>query len=429
MVHHVPARSAATSPAVQSAPTRSGFRPDVEGLRAVALGLVLLFHAGVPGSGGGRLGVDVFFVISGFLITGLLVREVERTGRLDLAGFYARRARRILPAAVVVLLATLTTTAALAPAQLATTGRDGLAAALQLANWRSALADPMDLHPDAAASPLLHYWSLAVEEQFYLLWPPLVLLALAAARRRGRSSDGPGGTSIRRALAVAAGAVAVVSLACSVLLTPVLPTLAYLGTPTRAWQLAAGALLALAVPRLQWWSTGTSQRRHLRRWAPAVSWAALAVVLTSSLWTDDVPYPGWAALVPTLGTVALIAAGIPGLTGASGQGDDGVGARPVGAARLLSARPVRWAGRASYSWYLWHVPVVFAGEALGVSGWPALLALELLVAGPLAALTLVVVEQPFRTSPRFAGARRGLVLGAVATALGVAASVLAIAAS
>jgi len=389
----------------------SGFRPDVEGLRAVALGLVLLFHVGVPGSGGGRLGVDVFFVISGFLITGLLVREAERTGRVRLAAFYARRARRILPAATVVLVAALAATAVLAPQALASTGRDGLAAALQVANWRSALADPVDLHPDAAASPLLHYWSLAVEEQFYLLWPPLVLLALTVARRRG--------TSVRRALVVTAGAVAVVSLACSVLLTPVLPTLAYLSSPTRAWQLAAGALLALGAPRLEAAAAGGGARsRLLRRWAPAAGWVALAVVVSSSLWTDDVPYPGSAALVPVLGTVVLIAAGGPGL-------QSGAAAR-WGVGRLLGSRPVRLAGRASYSWYLWHVPVVFVGEQLGLTGWPVLLALELLVAGPLALLTLRVVEQPFRTSPRVAGARRGLLLGAAATAVGLAASTAAV---
>ncbi|MGQ7297943.1 acyltransferase family protein [Quadrisphaera sp. KR29] len=384
----------------------SGFRGDVEGLRAVALGLVLCFHAGVPGAGGGRLGVDVFFVISGFLITGLLVREVERTGSVRLAAFYARRARRILPAAVVVLVVALATTGALAPQLLASTGRDGLAAALQVANWRSGLADPVQLSGEAEASPLLHYWSLAVEEQFYLLWPPLVLLALAAARRRG--------SSVRRAVAVAAGAVVAVSLACSVLLTPVWPALAYLATPTRAWQLATGALLALATPRLLRLAAG-GRGGALRRWAPAAGWGALLVVLTSAAWTGGVAYPGWAALVPTLATAAVVAAGTPGL-----------GGERRGAGRLLAWRPVRWAGRASYSWYLWHVPVVFAGQALGLSGWPALLALELLVAGPLAALTLAVVEQPFRTSARFAGPVRGLVLGAAATAVAVGASVAAV---
>ncbi|MBC3762551.1 acyltransferase family protein [Quadrisphaera oryzae] len=403
------ARTAARASGRPPAATSGGFRPDVEGLRAVALGLVLLFHAGVPGAGGGRLGVDVFFVISGFLITGLLVREVERTGRVRLADFYARRARRILPAAVVVLLVTLATTAVLAPGMLATTGRDGLAAALQVANWRSGLADPVELHPDAAGSPLIHYWSLAVEEQFYLLWPPLVLLAVAAARRRG--------TSLRRSLALAAGAVAVVSLACSVVFTPLVPALAYLSSPTRAWQLAAGALLALAAPRLEQLAAG-GRLDPVRRWVPLLGWGALLVVLTSAVWTGSVTYPGSAALVPTLATVALVAVGTPGLA-------DARGAR-LGVGRLLAWAPVRWAGRASYSWYLWHVPVTFAGERLGLSGWPALLALELFVAGPLAALTLVVVEQPFRTSPRFAGARRGLLLGAVVTVVGVGASLTAV---
>ncbi|WP_187279879.1 acyltransferase family protein [Quadrisphaera setariae] len=379
---------------------RPGFRPDVEGLRALALGLVLLYQAGVPGTAGGRLGVDVFFVISGFLITGLLVREVETTGRIDLPRFYARRARRILPSAVSVSIAVLLIVAVVAPATVARAGIDAVAASLQVANWRYVVADLSGLNPVGVGSPLLHYWSLAVEEQFYLAWPPLVVLTAWLARRRQRS--------LRRWLAAVAGGLALLSLGASVFLTPLSGTVAYLSTPTRAWQLAAGALLALAVPALlalagkAWWPAAAAGSAVL----------GLAMVLTSAHWTGAVDYPGSAALVPTLGTVVLIASGV---------GAPGV------VQRLLSWAPVQAAGRLSYVWYLWHLPVIYVAEEMGVQSWLVLLGAEVLIGGALAWLTAVLIERPCRFAPRWAAnSSRGLILGAGLTALGVLAGISAV---
>ncbi|TXR52428.1 acyltransferase [Quadrisphaera setariae] len=395
-----------TAPPVQGQPAtrhRSAFRPDIEGMRALALGLVLLYQAGVPGIAGGRLGVDVFFVISGFLITGLLVREVETSGRVDLARFYARRARRILPSAVSVTIAVLLIVAVVAPATLARVGVDAVAASLQAANWRYVLADVAGLNPIGVGSPLLHYWSLAVEEQFYLAWPPLVMLTAWLAHKRGGS--------VRRWLAVVAGGLALVSLSTSIILTPLSGTVAYLSTPTRAWQLAAGALLALAVPAVHelihrsWWPAA----------AACASTTGLLLIATSAQWTGTVDYPGSAAIIPTLGAVALIAggAGAPGL-----------------AQRILSWAPVQAAGRLSYVWYLWHLPVIYVAEDVGIQGWPLLLTLEIVVAGSLAWVTAVVIERPCRFAPAWStSSRRGLLLGACFTGAGVLAGALAIAAA
>ncbi len=170
------------------APDGHGLRPDVEGLRAVAVVAVVLHHAHVGGFSGGYVGVDVFFVLSGFLITGLLGREIERSGRIALAAFYARRARRLLPAAVLVLVVTVLASAVLLPPlQARQVALDGVAAAVYVANYRFAAASTDYLSPETDPSPLQHYWSLAVEEQFYLAWPLLLLIALSARRRPGRA--------------------------------------------------------------------------------------------------------------------------------------------------------------------------------------------------------------------------------------------------
>src|SRR3990170_288419 len=227
----------ATTPATTAA--RAGlandrFRPDLEGLRAVAILLVLLYHAHVPGFGGGFVGVDVFFVISGFLITGILVRDLDATGTISLGAFYARRARRLLPAAAVALVVTLLASAVLlAPVEIADVARDGLAAGLYVSNIGFALQATDYLQAGQAPSPLLHFWSLSVEEQFYLLWPALLLLA---ARSVGRS---------HRVLATIMASVTVASLVASVVLTQVAAPWAFFAPVTRAWELGLGALVAV----------------------------------------------------------------------------------------------------------------------------------------------------------------------------------------
>ncbi|MCI3925041.1 acyltransferase [Paenibacillus sp. TRM 82003] len=377
-------------------PAGGGFRPDVEGLRAVALGVVLLFQAGVPFFGSGLVGVDVFFVVSGFLITGLLVREAERTGGVSLRDFYARRARRILPSAAVVVLATLLGALVLLPERLPAIARDAVAAGAQVANWWLLSFGSHELGEEVAHSPLKHYWSLAVEEQFYLVWPLLVLLVARRAR--------PG--RLRRDLALALAVLSALSLAACVVLTARLELFGYLSTLTRAWQFGAGGLLALAAPLVAARCAGAGTGAVVLR---AAGWAGALVLAVSAVTVTRLPYPGGIALLPTLATVALIASGTCGAARGS-------------VARVLSLRPVRACGRLSYVWYLWHVPaVVFATEVLGTTSWRVLLAVELLAVVP-ALLTARLVERPLRFSPLVAASpRRGLVLGALTTALTVGA--------
>jgi len=253
----------------------SYFRPDIEGLRAVAIGAVLLYHAGVPGADGGFVGVDVFFVISGFLITGLLVREWSARAGVDLVVFYARRFRRLLPAA---LLAIVVTTAAswlvLSELRFPAVAGDAAAAALYVSNIRFA-ANAVDyLGSEVAPSPLLHFWSLGVEEQFYLFWPLIIVVALRLMAVRG--------------LGYVIGAVVIVSFWLALLWTDLAAPWAFFSLPTRAWQLGTGALIAIGILRLP-----------VR--APPVM-AALAVWLGLGLIAAAVvligpatPYPGVAA--------------------------------------------------------------------------------------------------------------------------------------
>jgi peptidoglycan/LPS O-acetylase OafA/YrhL len=328
---NLPARAPARSS------TRAAFRPDLEGLRGVAILLVVLCHVGIPGAGAGFIGVDVFFVLSGFLITGLLVGEYERNGRLDLRAFYARRARRIVPAAVLVLACTLLAAQMLvSPLDLPGIADDVLAAGLSVANIHFAL-QATDYFAPVDASPVLHYWSLGVEEQFYLLWP----LILIAASRLARP---------RVAMTIATGLILVGSFVLSNAMTASEGPWAYYSLPTRAWQLAAGGLLALAAPLF---SRLPGFPARVVGWLGAgLLVAALAVIEPTT------EYPGLAALLPTLGAVAIIASG-------GGAGSPG--------SMALTLAPMRWLGRISYSLYLWHWPILVLGSValgVGVGGIP-----------------------------------------------------------
>ncbi len=382
----------------QVAPAQAGtagraFRGDLEGLRGVAVLAVVLFHAGVPGMSGGYVGVDVFFVLSGFLITRLLRDELLRDGRVHLLRFWARRARRLLPAALLVLATTaLAAVLLLSPLRARTVLGDALAAALYAGNHRFAVASTDYLADTDAVSPVLHFWSLGVEEQFYLLWPLLLLLA-AGPWRRGR----PAAVTLLPAVLL----VMAVSFALCVRLTAVSQPWAFFSLPTRAWELATGGAVAVLAPQLH------------RTAAALLGWAGLVALAVAVVGLDaTTAFPGTAALLPVLGTAALVAAG----TGPAVRGPTTVLARAL----------LRRAGRLSYSWYLWHWPVlVLAEEVAGPLGLPARLAL-VAASALLAAATLVLLEDPVRRSASLAR-RPGLVLAGALTATATVAAALVLA--
>jgi peptidoglycan/LPS O-acetylase OafA/YrhL len=308
-------------------------------MRAVAVILVIAFHLGSGWVSGGFIGVDVFFVLSGYLITGLLVDELARRGRVDLARFYARRVRRLLPAAVLVLAVVLIGTLGLLDrVDHASVGDDATFSALYSVNWHFGLAQRDYFAAGDVPSPLIHFWSLAVEEQFYLVWPAL-LLGLWAGARRLRPSASPSSLLLGAVLVLTA-----VSAAASVLLAP--GPLTYYGTHTRAYQLLAGAALAIAARRLGTRPAGAAQASAAVKAAGAAlgvaSLAALAVLAHAI--PDAQVYPGFAAIGVTAAGVGLIAA--LDLTG-----DHAV-------RRLLGARLPAAIGRLSYSLYLWHWPTI-----------------------------------------------------------------------
>ena len=364
-------------------------RADIQGLRAVAVAVVVLFHADL-GFSGGYVGVDVFFVVSGYVITRMLRREQGASDTLRLGRFYLRRIRRLLPALALLLLVTALALPLLGPLDTqATSRRTAATAALFVSNLSLARGDFGYFAQDATANPFLHLWSLSVEEQFYLGFPLLMLVTWWVVGRW-------------RAAVAALAAVLAVGTAASFALNlwllsgrstfdPGYATkLAFFLSPPRAWEFLAGALAALVVMRCR------------RVTAEAISWAGLAAVAVAVFVFDDVTaFPGTAALVPVLGTVALLLAG-------DGRNPDKPG--PV-VPRVLSHRALGWLGDRSYAWYLWHWPfIVFARASFPTSNW----------AVPAAALLSLVptvvsyrwVETPIRHR-RDARPLRTLSLGAV----------------
>jgi peptidoglycan/LPS O-acetylase OafA/YrhL len=375
------------------------FRPDIEGLRAVAVLAVVLFHAGVPGVGGGYLGVDVFFVISGFLITGLLWREANTTGSVGLRRFYGARARRLLPASATVGVITMVASVVLLPPlQVRSVILDGITSALYVGNYWFIVRGVDYFGGHFPLSPFQHYWSLGVEEQFYLVWPALII-GTAWSIRRIRRRTKEEATSSQRPYLVVLALVAAVSFAMSLVITYVMPAVAFFSLPTRAWQLAVGGLVALTVVRWQ---------RLSPRAGAITGWAGLALILLAcTQLSSATPYPGIAALLPTLGAALVIAAGCAAPSRGCGQ--------------LLGVSSMRAIGRISYSWYLWHWPVLLLAPAL--LGHPLGLAARVaaaLVSGGLAVLTLRFIENPLRfAAPIRRSPGRSLALGGAATAVAV----------
>jgi peptidoglycan/LPS O-acetylase OafA/YrhL len=367
--------AAPTTRSPRSAP--AAFRTDIQALRALAVSLVLLYHLWPNRLTGGFAGVDVFFVISGFLITSHLLTHPPRRPR-DLAGFWARRIRRLLPASLLVLAVTLVATRLIAPpTQWGATAWEVVASALSVQNWRLAASSVDYLAAENAATPVQHYWSLSVEEQYYLVWPVLVLLlGLLAARR---------GWRLATTVLVGVSAVVAASLTYSVLATTSEPASAYFVTPTRVWELGVGGLLAAAVVRAGSLDDGRTDPWRAPAWfRSAMAWTGLAAVaLTALTYTGSTPFPGWRALLPVLGTAAVIAA----------HSVDG----PASPAPLMRLRPVQWLGGISYSVYLWHWPMVvllpyLSGGSLGRLDKALILAATLL----LASLTKRYVEDTLR---------------------------------
>ena len=338
------------------APARA-IRPEIQALRAVAVGLVVVCHSFPRALPGGFIGVDVFFVISGFLITAQLLGEVDRKGTVSLAGFWARRARRILPAALLVLAVVAGATLLWVPQnhwdQFLTEIR---ASTAYVENWQLAHT-ATDYFANAASvqSPVQHYWSLSAEEQFYLVWPVLIGVGVAL---RGR----------RRALGLAMGGLALASLAYSIYDTHADPAAAYFITPPRAWEFAAGGLLALLAIR--------------PRGGALLTWAGLgAIALAAATYSSQTAFPGYAALLPVLGAVAVIWGEAPNA--------------------LLRARPVQWLGDVSYSVYLWHWPLLILAPyalsrtSLTTAQKAVVIVLTLLLSG----VSKRWVEDPVRAGP------------------------------
>ncbi|MDQ1074382.1 MULTISPECIES: acyltransferase family protein [Microbacterium] len=361
----------------------TGIRLDIEGLRAIAVLAVLVYHLRPEWLPGGFAGVDMFFVISGFLITSHLMREAESRGTVSLRTFYARRIMRLIPAATVVLVTTVIGVFLFAPRLLwSQIGIDVIGAATYSLNWILANRSVDYLAEGSAASPVQHFWSLAVEEQFYLIWPLLIVLAIVFSARVARNK--------RTTASALAGAVLVLSLAFAIQQSIVADVSAYFVTTTRLWELAAGALVALTIDRV-------------RLTLPAVVRSILvtlgiAMVAWCLFFIDDSFWPSALTVIPVVGICFVILAG--------GNEQPSVGER------ALSAKPLVWIGGISYAVYLWHWPlIVVAGYKWDSPPLAVSIGIPFLSVG-LAWATSRVVESPLRFNPWFkARTRRSFAFG------------------
>ncbi|GAA3532568.1 SGNH hydrolase domain-containing protein [Aeromicrobium panaciterrae] len=376
-------------------------RGDIQGLRAVAVLVVVAYHAGVPFMSGGFVGVDLFFVLSGFLITGLLVAEHRGNGTVRLREFWARRARRLLPASALVLVATaLAVHHFIDPVTRKPIGDDILFASGFAANWRFAWQQTDYLAGDRDPSPVLHFWSLGVEEQFYVVWPLLILVIGYLAHRFVRDR-------FTVVLTAVFSIVTVASFILGVALSEGHRPYAFFSTPSRAWQLAVGALLALAVPLLGRLRPTT---RILLGFTGLALMGISVVLLKESGQLFGLTYPSWLALAPTAGAALLIGAGTGGATWLT---------------RALSWRPLTYIGDRSYSWYLWHWPVLVIGQVRFGDDAPVRLGL-VLCSLLLTILTFRFVEQPLRFAPTLrARPAASLALGAALIVAAVPAAAFA----
>jgi peptidoglycan/LPS O-acetylase OafA/YrhL len=357
----------------------AGFRPDIEGLRAIAVCMVVLYHAGVPFLHGGFIGVDIFFVLSGYLITKLLAQDLDSSGGINLPKFYSRRVRRLLPVlSLVVVVVCLVQVIAASPIAQIEVLKEALATTLFCSNLYFSHIQIHYFSQASAGGPLLHTWSLAVAAQIYLVWPIFLLLLTRAAKDLDT-----------RVLVV--GAVTAVSFIGCIWLTSSNQVTAFYLSPPRAWEFSVGGLLAFVPPH---WLTA---RENLCKCLGAAGLIALAL---SGVWIGNtVSFPGYIAAIPVLATLAVLQAG--------------AGAPSSLAVRLLNWRPLQYLGGISYSLYLWHWPVLMMAPELLHNDSAVVRVACVVLSVALAAITHIAVENPVRFNS-FLLPRPWLSLGIVA---------------
>jgi peptidoglycan/LPS O-acetylase OafA/YrhL len=334
-------------------------------MRGIAVVLVVLFHCNVPAFRGGFIGVDVFFALSGYLITSLIVNEIGRNGKLCFSNFYARRARRLLPASGLVVVSTLVFGLFVySPLELASYVKSSVYTSLYISNYLFIRDQANYFASDIAANPYLHTWSLAVEEQFYLFWPLMIVATLVFLKSK-------------RNLGIVLTVVCLFSFGICVWLTETREPWAFFSLPARAWEFALGGLTS---------QLSTQQLRAHARWVKAIGWLGLAVLITSGcVYSSRMSFPGFLALFPIVGTVAVL------MDGASGIGST--------LQTVLGSRPLQYLGMLSYSWYLWHWPVLLMAKACFPKlTWTGRL-LPAAIALLLAQVTFWIIENPVRMSP------------------------------
>jgi len=330
---------------------------QIQGLRALAAMFVTLFHA--KWVSGGFIGVDIFYVISGFLITGLLLREIERTGTINFKDFYARRFKRLLPTSFFVLtLTAIFSWMLIPPTMRSSLGRDVIAASLYVSNYLFAWwqADYQNL--DATPSPVIHYWSLAVEEQFYLLWPLLILTFFIVATKLKKKIT----------LTLLVGTITALSFVFSIYQTETSPIWAFYSLPTRAWELGLGALLVLIPP--------------IRSRKLIGLLGFIFIIISAFIFGETTAFPGFNAVLPVMGTVMLIAT---------------INTWPPFLNDVANSRLFQWLGEISYPLYLWHWPLLVLPStyfARPLAVYERILAIIATIV--LADLTHRFIEEPFR---------------------------------
>ncbi|MEL6603465.1 MAG: acyltransferase family protein [Cyanobacteria bacterium J06614_10] len=365
---------------------RPKFRPDIEGLRAIAILLVLAYHARVPGFQGGYIGVNIFFVLSGYLITWLLLNEAQNTGRIDLVRFYSRRARRLLPALLVVFVVTIAfSTLIYAPFEQIDLATAALATATYLSNVHFAYTAVDYLGAAPETNPLLHTWSLSLEEQFYLVWPVFVMLAAGIfvrktlfSQQRKLPPELANPKISRSRVLIWMVSITILSFLLSLHWTETKQSWAFFLSPSRTWEFSMGALGILVPPLFQ-------RHSHLRT---VSGWLGiLGIALAATLFNELTPFPGFAALLPCISTLLVLRACTTSPPEVSS---------PTLLSRFLSWRVFQNIGRVSYAWYLWHWPILVFAQAIA-PGSPLIVRIGLvLVAWLLAEATYGLVENPVR---------------------------------